>query len=176
MWSLFIPVTADEILGLRMAYQTTIWHVRETDGAIEVWRRRRVPECYGSMSCRRESLIAGLGNLWNWVWSCPSHSATMLQGKATTPCAIYTNMTHHTGAYCISLVHIGLYWFVPVPTNSHRVRIASHHIDIDSPSPPPYCFVLHRIVIALVHIASNCILSVCVQFLLIHTYYHTMSY
>ena len=59
--------------------------------------------------------------------------------------AIYTIVFHRTGAYWISLVRIGSYCFVLVPTNSHRVRVASHRIRIDSPSPP-YCFVLHRIV------------------------------
>ena len=82
--------------------------------------------------------------------------------------AIYTIVTHRTGAYWISLVRIGSYCFVLVPTNSHRVRVASHRIRIDSPSPS-YCFVLHRIVIALRRIALHCVLPVRVQFSLIHT-------
>ena len=90
-------------------------------------------------------------------------------------CDIYTFVTHRNGADWILLVRIGSYWFVPVPTNSHRVRIASHRIRIDSPSPP-YCFVLHRIVIALRRIALHCVLPVRVQFLLIHTYNQTASY
>ena len=89
--------------------------------------------------------------------------------------AIYTIVTHRTGSSWISLVRIGSYWFVLIHTNSHHVRIASHRIRINSPSPP-YCFVSHRIVIALQRIASCCILPVRVQFLLIRTYHRTTSY
>ena len=48
---------------------------------------------------------------------------------AASACAIYTIVTH--SAYWISLVRIDSYWFVLVPTNSHRVRIASHLTRID---------------------------------------------
>ena len=84
---------------------------------------------------------------------------------------IYTIAVHRTGAYWISLVPTG---FLLVPISSHRVRIASLRIHIDSPSSP-YCVVLHRIAIALHRIASYCILSVRVQFLLIRTYHRTAS-
>ena len=55
-----MPATADEILGLRMAYQgTTIWHVRETDGrnwSVMTWQGSGTLSKWnqpGSMICCR---------------------------------------------------------------------------------------------------------------------------
>ena len=93
------------------------------------------------------------GPLWPFLIMEPlgmissSRTAVVLRIAANAG-AIYTITLHRTGAYWISPIRIGYYWFVLIPTNSHRVSI-------DSPSPP-YWSVLHLIVIALLRIASYC--------------------
>ena len=83
-----ISATADERLGLRMAYEgTTIWHVRETDGgnwSVMTWQGSGTLSEWnqpGSMICCR---------------LCPSHSATMLQGNATHSFVYSFREVHNT--------------------------------------------------------------------------------
>ena len=35
--------------------------------------------------------------------------------------------------HCVELVLTGVYWFLSIPTSSHRIRIASPGLRIDSP-------------------------------------------
>ena len=91
------------------------------------------------------------------------HDQAELQIEDRCECRRY--VYHRDPPYWCLLDLTGSYWFVLVPTNSHRVRIEY--------LSPPYCIVQHRIAIALQRIVSY---QFVFSSILIRTYHCTAPY